>query len=125
MKRLYTSGGAFVVLYFHIVPMIYGTITEMISETILGTLRSTGTVEFSSKGIPNSIRLKHFPAAGCGFEAAPGGGQICTVGSVSTPQLCSKYLGRLDHKNCLKTGVHSIGPKCEGMNFGIGRNALE
>jgi hypothetical protein len=34
-------------------------------------------------------------------------------------------LGKLDHKKCLKTGVHSIGPKCEGMDFGIGRNALE
>ncbi len=28
-------------------------------------------------------------------------------------------------KTCLSFGVHSIGPKCEGMDFGIGRNALE
>jgi len=34
-------------------------------------------------------------------------------------------LGELDHKNCLKTGVHSRQRKCEGMDFGIGANALE
>jgi hypothetical protein len=32
---------------------------------------------------------------------------------------------KLDHKNCLKTGVHSRQRKCEGMDFGIGANALE
>jgi hypothetical protein len=28
-------------------------------------------------------------------------------------------------KDRLKAGVHSIAPKSEGMDFGIGRNALE
>jgi hypothetical protein len=37
------------VFYFYIVPMISGTINEMISETILSTLRSTGTVEFCTR----------------------------------------------------------------------------
>src|SRR6267154_2675402 len=49
------------------------------------------------------------------------------VGSVSTPQPCSKCLRKLDHKNCLKTGVHSIAaplgiPSLRTWDvFGLGR----
>ena len=33
--------------------------------------------------------------------------------------------GSVATKNCLKIEVHSIGPKSEGMDFGMGGNALE
>jgi len=62
-----------------------------------------------------------------------GGGGITL--SWGTPQIATELLpgeplsavssGSVAAKNCLKIGVHSIGPKSEEMDFGIGGNALE
>ncbi|MGO9119374.1 MAG: hypothetical protein ACLQPD_17425, partial [Desulfomonilaceae bacterium] len=41
MKRLYTINGVCLVLYFHTVNTNYGTISEMICETILNDSRYT------------------------------------------------------------------------------------
>jgi hypothetical protein len=68
---------------------------------------------------PNTIGVLDLPgrhsAAGSAqsqlHSHAQNAGQV-TIKSVAT-------------RNCLKTEVHSTGPKCEGMDFGIGRNALE